>query len=66
MEDEGVFWTDSQGAITKTPLITQNSSSMLNLQVPELEPGNYIIAISTRLGNHKLRTTETETTVKIT
>ncbi|MBI9102187.1 MAG: DUF4469 domain-containing protein [Spirochaetales bacterium] len=65
MEDEGVFWEDSQGTITKTPVITYNTSSLLQLQTPELAPGKYTVSVVARLGNHVLRSTKIEELVTI-
>ena len=65
MEDEGVFWKDSQGAVTKASVITHNTSTLLQFQIPELEAGAYSLYVSTRIGNHLLRTTEYEEPVAI-
>ena len=56
-EDEGVFWTNPQGAITKTPVVSFSTNTRLQFQIPQLEPGTYSLSIATRLGNHALRTT---------
>lgn len=56
-DDEGVFWQDPQGAVTKTAVISHNTNMALQFQVPELTPGTYSLSIATRLGNHKLRST---------
>lgn len=52
MEDEGVFWTDADGEVTKTAVVIQSSNTSLLFQVPELSPGAYSLSIATRLGNH--------------
>jgi len=56
MEDEGLFWEDSQGARVKTTAISHNTTGTMHYIIPNLEPGDYVIIIATRLGNHILRT----------
>ena len=57
VDDEGIFWTNPQGEITKTQVVTHTTSTSLQFQIPVLTPAIYSQAISTRLGNHTLRTT---------
>lgn len=64
-DDEGVFWIDEQGKVTKTDLITMSTNTALQFQIPELAPGMYGISIAARLGNHVLRSTTLEEHVTI-
>jgi hypothetical protein len=54
-EDEGAFWTDEAGNSTRSELMIDNTSSNLKFLVPALTAGNYTLTISSRLGNHQLR-----------
>ena len=65
MEDEGIFWTNSSGEVTKTSVVIQSSNASLLFQVPELSPGSYSLSIATRLGNHVNRSTTLEEPVTI-
>lgn len=64
-EDEGAFWSDKEGAVTKTSVIGHNTNTALEFQVPDLAPGIYSISIATRLGNHKLRSSTLDQQVTI-
>ena len=64
-DDEGVFWTNSRGDVTKTSVITRNTGTSLQFQVPALEPETYSLSVATRLGNHILRSTVLEQQVTV-
>lgn len=44
-EDKGVFRTKTRGETTKTTVVIQSSNISLQLQIPELRPGTYTVAL---------------------
>ena len=64
-EDEGVFFEKGPDKRTRAAVYTYNTHSQLHCLIPQLEAGEYTIYVSSRLGNHQLRTTELEQTIKI-
>lgn len=54
-QDEGVFWTNEEGNAERSSLLIDNTTSMLKLQIPQLPTGDYQLSVTSRLGNHHLR-----------
>ena len=64
-EDEGVFFQKGEDTPVRAVTYSYNAQSMLHCQIPPLEAGEYSIIVSTRLGNHNLRTSTLDEMITI-
>jgi hypothetical protein len=63
--DEGVYWISQEAEEVKTGFLIENRNNNIKLIVPQLAAGSYTLKISTRLGNHQLRSSLHPETITI-